>query len=165
MSRSGHRQRLPCASLVTHLACTNTTFCSKISKYIVAAMKKDNFTKRAKPTVLGSTRSNFPRHCALSLGNYHTGPNEDAGFAGQFRMQNCTRGRLVLESRCERIANLFQTTKIQDKIKVHRKLHLSLPRIGILEVPRPNLALARSHPKTAGEKIVGEKYSAKKAPP
>ena len=117
MSRSGHRQRLPCASLVTHLACTNTTFCSKISKYIVAAMKKDNFTKRAKPTVLGSTRSNFPPHCAPSLGNFHTGPNEDAGFAGQFRMQNCTRGRLVLESRCERIANLFQTTKIQDKIK------------------------------------------------
>ena len=121
-------------------------------------MKKDNFTKRAKPTVLGSTRSNFPRHCAPSLGNFHTGPNE-------FRTQNCTRGRLVLESRCERIANLFQTTKIQDKIKVRRKLHLSLPRIGILEVPRPNLALARSHPKTAGEKIVGEKYSAKKAPP
>ena len=105
MSRPGHRQRLPCASLVTHLACTNTTFCSKISKYIVAAMKKDNFTKRAKPTVLGSTRSNFPRHCAPSLGNFHTGPNEDAGFAGQFRMQNCTRGRLVLESRCERIAD------------------------------------------------------------
>ena len=43
-------------------------------------------------------------------------------------------------------------TKRAKKIKVHRKLHLSLPRIGILEVPRPNLALARSHPKTAGEK-------------
>ena len=38
------------------------------------------------------------------------------------------------------------------------------PELGILEVPRPNLALARSHPKTAGEKTVGEKYSAKKAP-
>ena len=36
-------------------------------------------------------------------------------------------------------------TKRAKKIKVHRKLHLSLPRIGILEVPRPNLALARSH--------------------
>ena len=56
-------------------------------------------------------------------------------------------------------------TKRAKKIKMHRKLHLSLPRIGILEVPRPNLALAaRSHPKTAGEKTVGEKYSAKKAP-
>ena len=55
-------------------------------------------------------------------------------------------------------------TKRTKKIKAHRKLHLSLPRIGILEVPRPNLALARSHPKTAGEKTVGEKYSAKKAP-
>ena len=42
------------------------------------------------------------------------------------------------------------------KIKVHRKLHLSLPRIGILEVPRPNLALARFHSKTAGEKTVAK---------
>ena len=48
-------------------------------------------------------------------------------------------------------------TKRAKKIKVHRKLHLSLPRIGILEVPRPNLALARSHPKTAGEKNCGRK--------
>ena len=55
-------------------------------------------------------------------------------------------------------------TKRTKKIKAHRKLHLSLPRVGILEVPRPNLALARSHPKTAGEKTVGEKYSGRRHP-
>ena len=50
-------------------------------------------------------------------------------------MQNCTRGRFALESRCGRIECLFQTTKTQDKIKVRRKLYLSLPHIGILASP------------------------------
>ena len=84
----------------------------------------------------------YPRAISyVPFRNIHSGPNEDAEPAGQFRLQNCTRTRLVLEFRCGRIEYLFQTTKTQDKIKVHRKLCLSLPRIGILGVPNPNCML------------------------
>ena len=37
----------------------------------------------------------------------HSGMNQDAGPAIQFRLQNCTRTRLVLESRCRRIEYLI----------------------------------------------------------
>ena len=91
--------------------------------------------------MLDNTPGQSPTPLRLPFRNVHSGPNEDAGPAGQFRLQNCTRTRLVLESRCGRIEYLFQTTKIQGKIKVHRKLYLSLPRIGILGVPSPNCML------------------------
>ena len=72
---------------------------------------------------------NLPRHCAFlfamsTLARMKTQDLQDSSA-----------------SRCGRIEYLFQTTKTQDKIKVHRKLYLSLPRIGILGVPSPNCML------------------------
>ena len=58
---------------------------------------------QARSTVLDNTPGQSPTPLRLPFRNVHSGPNEDAGPAGQFRLQNCTRTRLVLESRCGRI--------------------------------------------------------------
>ena len=91
--------------------------------------------------MLDSTPGQSPTPLRLPFRNVHSGPNEDAGPAGQFRLQNCTRTRLVLESRCGRIEYLFQTTQNPGQNQSASKTVPELATHWHLGVPSPNCML------------------------
>ena len=84
---------------------------------------------------------NLPRHCAFLFAMSTVARMKTQDLQDSSACRTAPGQGLSWNPAVRRIEYLFQTTKTQDKIKVHRKLYLSLPRIGILEVPSPNCML------------------------